>query len=111
MQLELLLAVSEMADSKVTPCHLLTVGGQFVLVCLPLLVVEIALKSALLALGDADESVDDADEEDSATHAAGDDIFSGVGQASPLLLGLLLGGKLVELLVDFRFTSNGVIST
>ena len=65
----------------------------------PLLVFELALSSALLPLGDADEGVDDADNEESADDAAGDDVFSGVGEAGPLLLGFLPVGKLVQCFV------------
>ena len=108
---KLLLAVSEMADGKVAPGHLLAVSGQLILVSLPLLVVNLALESALLALGDADESVDDADEEDSATHAASNDVFSGIGQAGPFLLGLLLRRKLVQCFVDRGFAPDRFVST
>jgi hypothetical protein len=49
-----------MADREITPRHLLAVSRQLVFVRSPLLVFNLTLRSALLALGDADESVDDA---------------------------------------------------
>ena len=101
--------MSKMADSEIAPRHLLAVSGQLVFVRSPLLVFELALGPALLALRDADECVDDADEKESADDAAGDDVFGGLGKASPLLLGFLPVGELVECFVDFGFAPGGLL--
>lgn len=98
-----------MADSKIAPRHLLAVSGQLVFVRSPLLVFELALGPTLLALRDADEGVDDADEKESADDAAGDNVLRGLGKASPLLLGFLPVGELVECFVDFGFAPDGFL--
>lgn len=103
---ELLLAVAEVTDSKVTPGHLLPVSREFVLVSRPFLVVHLALSAALLALGDADESVDDDDKEDDAADATANGDLGGVREAGPLLLGLLGCGELVQLLVGCGFATG-----
>jgi len=78
-----------MADCKIASRHLLAISGQLVFVRSPLLVFELALSSAFLALRDADEGIDNADKKESADYTAGDDVFGGVGEAGPLLLGFL----------------------
>lgn len=92
---ELLLAMPEVADSKITPGHLLPVSSELVFVSRPLLVVHLALSAALLALGDADESVDDDDKEDDAADATPNGNLGGVREAGPLLLSLFDCGELV----------------
>jgi len=84
-----------MRNREIASLHLLTVSGQLVLVRSPLLVFDCALSPALLALRDANESVDDADEKESATDAAADGVLGGVGEACPFLFGLRPGGLLV----------------
>lgn len=88
-----------MADREIASLHLLAVSGQLVFVRSPLLVFELALSPALLTLGDADEGVDDADDNESADDATSDDVFGGVGEAGPLLLGFLPVRKLVQCFV------------
>lgn len=100
----------EVADREIAPRHLLAIGGQLILVRSPLLVFELALSPALLALGDADEGVDDADNNESANDAAGDDVFGCVGEASPLLLGFLPVGKLVQCLVHCGFAPKDLLA-
>lgn len=92
---EFLLAMSKMANSKVTARHLLAISRQHVFVRRPFLVFDFALGSALLTLSDADEGVDDDDEEDGAANAAGDGVLGGVGEAGPFLFGFLGVGELV----------------
>lgn len=99
----------KVADGEIAPLHLLAVSGQLIFVRRPLLVFELALSSALLALGDADEGVDDADNNESADDAAGDDIFGGVGEAGPLLLGFLPVGELVQCFVNFGFAPGDLL--
>jgi hypothetical protein len=89
-----------MADREITPRHLLAISCQLVLVRSPLLVFDLALSPALFALGDANESVDDADEKDCAADATADGDFSGVGEAGPFFLSFLCLGELVEGFVD-----------
>lgn len=96
----------KVADSKVTPGHLLPVSSELVFVSRPLLVVQLAFGAALLALGDADESVDDDDKEDDAADATANGDLGGVGQAGPLLLGLLDCGELVQLFVGCGFATG-----
>jgi len=99
--------VSEVADGEIAPGHLLAVKCHLFLVGVPLLVGKLALGTALFALGDADEGVDDADEEDGATNAGADGNLCSVGEAGPLLLDFLGGGELVECFVDFGLASVG----
>ena len=98
-----------MADREIASRHLLAVSGQLVFVRSPLLVFELALSPALLALCDADESVDDTNQKENADYAAGDDVFGGVGKAGPLLLGFLPVGELVQCFVHFGFAPSGVL--
>ena len=100
--------MSKVADGKIAPCHLLAVGRHLLLVRVPLLVGDLALGAALLALGDVDEGVDDCDEEDGAADAGADGDLGCVGEAGPFLLSLLGGGELVECFVEFGFASGGV---
>jgi hypothetical protein len=102
--------VSEVADGEVASCHLFAVGCHLFLVRVPFLVGDVGLGAALLALGDADEGVDDCDEEDGAADAGADGDLGGVGEAGPLLLGFLGGGELVECFVEFGWASGGVVS-
>jgi hypothetical protein len=98
--------VAEVANSEITPGHLLAVSGHLLLVRIPLSVGDLALSATLLALGDADEGVDDCDKEDGTADAGADGDFGGVGEAGPFLLGFLGGGELVEGFVEFGFTSG-----
>jgi hypothetical protein len=98
-----------MADCKITSRHLLAVGSQLVFVRSPLLVFELALSPALLALSNADESVDDANKKENADYAAGDDVLGGVGKAGPLLLGFLPVRELVQCFVDFGFAPEELL--
>lgn len=97
-----------MADREIASLHLLAISSQLVFVRRPLLVFELALSPALLALGDADEGVDDADNKESADDAAGDDIFGGVGEAGPLLLSFLPVGELVQCFVHCGFAPDNL---
>lgn len=85
----------KMANSEIAPRHLLAISRQHVFVRSPLLIFDFALGSALLALGDADESVDDADQEECTADAAADGVLSGVGEAGPFFFSLLGFGELV----------------
>jgi hypothetical protein len=87
--------VPKVTYSEIAPLHLLAISRQLVLVLRPLLVFYRTLGSALLALDDADEGVDDDDEEDGATDAAGDGVLGGVGEAGPFLLGSCRFGEFV----------------
>jgi hypothetical protein len=98
--------VSEMANREIAFRHLLTVTRQLVLMRSPLLIFNLALGSALLALGDTDESVDDADEKDGAANAAADGDLGGIRETCPFLLSFLCLGELVEGFVDCGFTPD-----
>ena len=98
-----------MADREIASLHLLAISGQLVLVRSPLLVFELSLSPALLALGDADKGVDDADNDESADDAAGDDIFGGVGEAGPLLLSFLPVGELVQCFVHCGYAPDDLL--
>jgi hypothetical protein len=100
--------MSKVANSKITPSHLLAISGHLLLVRVPFLVGDLALGTALLALGDADEGVDDCNEKDGAADAGADGDLGGVGEAGPLLFGFLGGGELVEGFVEFGFASGGI---
>lgn len=99
-----------MANSKVSPRHLLAISRQHVFVRSPLLVFDFALGSALLALGDADEGVDDTDQEECTADTAADGVLGGVGEAGPFFFGLLGFGEFVEGFVDCGFASGGFVS-
>lgn len=99
-----------MADSEIAPRHLLAVSGQLIFVRSPLLVFKLALSPTLLALGNADEGVDDADEKENADDDASDDVLGGVRKAGPLLLGFLLVGKLVQCFVHCGFAPDEFVS-
>jgi hypothetical protein len=100
------LAMSKVANSEIAPRHLLAVSRHLLLVRVPLSVGDFALGAALLALGDANESVDEGDEEDGAADAGADGDLGGVGEAGPFLLGFLGGGEFVEGFVEFGFASG-----
>lgn len=102
--------MSEVADGEVASGHLLAVKCHLFLVSVPFLVGRLAFGTALLALGDADEGVDDCDEEDGSADAGADGDLGSVGEAGPLLLGFLGGGEFVEGFVDFGFASGGIVS-
>jgi hypothetical protein len=101
--------MSKMRDGEITSLHFLAISGQLVFVRSPLLVFDRALSPALLALRDADESVDDADEKERASDATADGVLGGVGEACPLLFGLLLSGKFVQSFVYFRFAPDDLL--
>ena len=98
-----------MADREIASRHLLAICGQLVFVRRPLLVFELALGPTLLALRDADKGVDDADEKEYAGDTAADNVFGGVGEASPFFLGFLPVGELVQCFVDFGFAPNDLV--
>jgi hypothetical protein len=99
-----------MADREIASRHLLAISRQLVFVRSPLLVFDLALSPTLLALGDADEGVDDTDEKDGATDAAANGNFGGVGETGPFLLSFLFLGELVEGFVDCGFTPDGSLA-
>jgi hypothetical protein len=99
-----------MANREIAFRHLLTVTRQLVLMRSPLLIFNLALGSALLALGDTDESVDDADEKDGAANAAADGDLGGIRETCPFLLSFLCLGELVEGFVDCGFTPGGSLA-
>lgn len=72
----------------------------------PLLIFDLTLSTALLALGDADEGVDDYNEEDGAADAGANGNLGSVGKTCPLLLGLFFGAEFVEQFVDFGFATG-----
>ena len=98
-----------MADSEITPRHLLAVSGQLIFVRSPLLVFKLALSPTLLTLGDADEGVDDADEEENTDDNASNDVLGGVGETGPFLFGFLFVGKLVQCFVDCGFAPDDLL--
>ena len=100
--------MSKVADGEVASCHLLAVSCHLFLVRVPFLVGDLALSTTLLALGNADECVDDRDEEDCAADAGANGDLGCVGKAGPLLLGFLGGGELVECFVEFGFASERI---